>query len=115
MKSDIFVVGADNITRSMRQAIDETERRRELQLEFNKKNNITPRTITKAVRESIESYKKAKELIKDVTGECDDEYELRKVVNDLEGDMTLAARNLQFEKAIVFRDQIKALQRKLKK
>ncbi|MEE9499686.1 MAG: UvrB/UvrC motif-containing protein [Candidatus Omnitrophota bacterium] len=52
--------------------------------------------------------------MRDVTGEYDDEYELRNVVNDLEGDMAVAARNLQFEKAIVFRDQIKALKRKLK-
>jgi excinuclease ABC subunit B len=108
------IMYADNMTKSMHQAIDETERRRKLQLEFNKKNNITPRTITKAVKESIESYKKAKELIRDVTGEYDDEYELREVIASLEGDMALAARNLQFEKAIVIRDQVKALQRKLK-
>jgi len=108
------IMYADNMTKSMRQAIDEIERRRKLQSEFNQKHNITPRTISKAVRESIESYRKAKELIKDVTGEYDDEYELRGVINDLEGDMGLAARNLQFEKAIVCRDQIKALKRKLK-
>ena len=109
------IMYGDNITRSMRLTIEETERRRELQLEFNKKHNITPSTIKKAVRESIESYKKAKELIKDVTGEYDDEYELRQVINDLEEDMKTAARNLQFEKAILFREQIKALDKKLKK
>ena len=109
------IMYADNITRSMKLAIDETNRRRELQLEFNKKNNITPQTIKKAVRESIKSYRKAKDLIKDVTGEYDDEYELRSVLNDLEEDMKLAARNLQFEKAIVFREQIKTMKRKLRK
>ncbi|NQU95239.1 MAG: excinuclease ABC subunit UvrB [Candidatus Omnitrophica bacterium] len=109
------IMYADTITRSMRLTIDETNRRRKIQIEFNEKNNITPSTIKKAVRDGIESYKKAKELIKDVTGEYDDEYELRSVINDLEEDMKVAARNLQFEKAIVFREQIKGLEKKLKK
>jgi len=108
------IMYADKMTDAMKRTIMETERRRKLQLEFNKKNNITPRTIKKAVKESIEAYKKAKELIQDVTGEHDDEYELRAVVNDLEEDMKQAARNLQFEKAIVFREQIKALTKKVK-
>jgi excinuclease ABC subunit B len=109
------IMYADNITGAMKKTIDETERRRKRQLEFNRRNNITPRTIKKAVKESIESYKKAKELIKDVTGERDEEYELRDVVSGLERDMEEAARNLQFEKAIVLRDQVKALKKKLKK
>ncbi len=109
------IMYADNITRSMRKTIEETQRRRKLQIEFNKKHNITPKTIKKAVRDSIESYRRAKELIKDVAGVYDDEYELRSVMDKLEDDMLQSARNLQFEKAIVFRDQIKALKRKLKK
>jgi len=108
------IMYGDNITKSMKKAIDETERRRKLQSEFNKKYNITPKTIQKAVKEGIETYKKAKELIQDVTGENDSEYEIRGVLNDLEGDMKQAAKNLQFEKAIVYRDQIKKLKRKIK-
>ncbi|MGB2706427.1 MAG: excinuclease ABC subunit UvrB [Candidatus Omnitrophota bacterium] len=108
------IMYADNMTRSMEKTIGETQRRRKIQLEFNKTHNITPKTIQKAVKESIESYRRAKELIKDVTGVYDDEYELRSVIGELEGDMQEAARNLQFEKAILFRDQIKALNRKLK-
>ena len=109
------IMYADNITKSMRYTIEETQRRRHLQLEFNRKNKITPKTIKKAVRESIESYKRAKELIKDVSGERDDEYELRSIIDDLEKDMQEAARNLQFEKAIVFREQVKRLKQKLRK
>ena len=109
------IMYADTVTRSMRLTIDETNRRRKIQIEFNEKNNITPTSIKKAIRDGIESYKKAKELIKNVTGEYDDEYELRSVINDLEEDMKVAARNLQFEKAIVFREQIKGLEKKLKK
>ncbi|OGW76048.1 MAG: excinuclease ABC subunit B [Omnitrophica bacterium RBG_13_46_9] len=109
------IMYADNITESMRRAIEETNRRRELQIEFNRKYHITPTTIKKAVKESIESYRKARDLIKDVTGEYDDEYELRNIIAQLEEDMLTAARNLQFEKAIVFRDQVKALKKKIKK
>ena len=109
------IMYADNMTKSMGLAIKETERRRRLQLEFNRKHGIRPRTIKKAVKESIESSKKAKELMRDVTGECGDEYELRNVLNSLEEDMKEAARNLKFENAIALRDQIKALEKKLPK
>ena len=109
------IMYGDRITKSMMHTMKETERRREKQIEFNKKNNITPTTIKKAIREGIESYKKAKAIIKDVTGEYDDEYETRNVINDLEGDMEEAAKNLQFEKAIVYREQIKELSKRLVK
>ena len=109
------IMYADNLTKSMEFAINETNRRRKLQTEFNRKNNITPRTIEKAVREGIESYKRAKEVMLEVTGEEQGEYEIRDVINELEKDMQEAARNLQFEKAIVLRDQVKTLKRKLKK
>ena len=105
------IMYADNITRSMRLAIDETNRRRKIQLAFNEEHNITPTTIIKAIREGIKSYKKAKELIMEVAGEHEDEYELRSVIDGLERDMQTAARNLQFEKAIVLRDQIKEIKR----
>ena len=109
------IMYADNLTKSMEYAINETNRRRKLQTEFNRKNNITPRTIEKAVRKGIESYKRAKEVMLEVTGEEQAEYEIRDVINELEKDMQEAARNLQFEKAIVLRDQVKTLKRKLKK
>ena len=107
------IMYADRITESMRKTIEETERRRNIQSEFNRKNNITPKSIEKAVKESIESYKRAKEIIQDVTGEQDEEYDVRNVIGQLESDMEETARNLQFEKAIVFREQIKALKKKL--
>jgi len=108
------IMYADNITRSMRKTIEETDRRRKIQIEFNRTHNITPKTIQKAVKGSIDAYKRAKELIKGVAGVYDDEYELRSIIDELEKDMQEAARNLQFEKAIAFRDQIKVLKRKLK-
>ncbi|MBN1354519.1 MAG: excinuclease ABC subunit UvrB [Candidatus Omnitrophica bacterium] len=108
------IMYADSVTRSMELAINETNRRRAIQVEYNKKHNITPTTIKKAVKESIESYRTAKELIVKISGEDDDEYELRNIISDLEEDMKVAARNLQFEKAIVLRDQIRAIEKRLK-
>ncbi len=100
---------ADNITKSMKKAIDEGIRRRVIQLEFNKANNITPRSIEKAIREGIESYKKAREVIESVVEETDDEYDVTYLINELQHDMEVAARNLQFERAAILRDQIKEL------
>ncbi|MDP3792039.1 MAG: excinuclease ABC subunit UvrB [Candidatus Omnitrophota bacterium] len=100
---------ADTVTKSMKRAMDETSRRREIQIEFNKKNNITPRSIEKAVREGIESYKKAREVIESVVEENDDEYDVTSLIGELQHDMEVAARNLQFERAAILRDQIKEL------
>jgi len=100
------ILYADNITGSMRKAIDTTNARRERQLEYNKEHGIEPRTIKKAIKEGIEAYKMAKKIVQDVTGESEEEYDIMDVISQLEGEMEQAARNLQFEKAIVYRDQI---------
>jgi excinuclease ABC subunit B len=78
-------------------------------LEFNEKNKITPRSIQKAIREGIEDLEEAQEFVADLTGQAKDEYELNKYISELEYEMELAARNLQFEKAAVIRDKIKEL------
>ena len=109
------IMYADTVTDSMKRAIEESGRRRKLQLEYNKKYKITPMTIKKAVKEGVESYKKAKELISEVAGESAESYEVHNLISELERDMELAARNLQFEKAIVLRDQIKKLKQAVKK
>ena len=106
------IMYADTLTRSMKKALDETNRRREIQLEFNKLHNITPRTIEKAVREGIESYKKAREVIESVVEENDEQYDVTSLIGELQHDMEVAARNLQFERAAILRDQIKELKEK---
>lgn len=108
------IMYADNMTNSMKQAIRETNRRRKAQLEFNEKHNIKPASIKKAIREGIESYRKAREIITRVAGETQDEYEIASLISELEEDMKVAARNLQFEKAIVLREQLKELKRKIR-
>jgi len=109
------VMYADNITKSMKKTIDITNKRRKIQMKFNEENNIMPTTIKKAVKEGIEAYKKAKEIVQDVTGETQEEYDINEVIRELERDMEQAARNLQFEKAIVYRDQIHKLKKLLEK
>lgn len=104
---------ADTLTKSMKKAIDETLRRREIQAAFNKKRGITPRSIEKAVREGIESYKKAREVVSGVIEENDEQYDITSLIGELQHDMEAAARNLQFERAAILRDQIKELKKKL--
>ncbi len=103
------IMYADTLTRSMKKAIDESNRRRKIQLEFNAKFKITPRSIQKAIREGIEDLQQAEVFVETLTGENKDEYELRKYIAELEYEMELAARNLQFEKAVVLRDKIKEI------
>ena len=105
------IMYADTITNSMKHTLEETNRRRKTQLEYNKENKITPRSIKKAIKDGIDSYRKAREIIAEIAGETQDEHEVHDVISELERDMQLAARNLQFEKAIVLREQIKELKR----
>ena len=102
---------ADTVTGSMKRAIDEMSRRRTLQLEFNQTHGITPRSIQKAILDGIETVKEAEELITEVVDEDPEEHEVRTLIAELEEEMLLAARNLQFEKAAYLRDQIKEMER----
>ena len=108
------IMYADTLTKSMKSMIDESNRRRKIQTAFNEKNNITPRSIEKAVQEGIESYRKAREIISGVVEETGEEYDIMNLVSELEHDMEVAARNLQFERAASLRDQIKELREKYK-
>lgn len=105
------IMYASKETHSMKKAIDETNRRRKKQIEFNKQNNITPSSIKKAIREGIEANQKAKDLVCNVARQTDREYELATLIAQLQKEMELAARNLQFEQAAVLRDQIEELKR----
>lgn len=103
------IMYADTVTGSMRKAIDESNRRRTIQLEFNKKNDITPRSIQKAIRQGIEDLSDAEEFVIQITGAQKDEYDLKEYIAGLEYEMELAARNLDFEKAAKLRDKIKEI------
>jgi excinuclease ABC subunit B len=103
------IMYADTITNSMRKAIEESERRRRKQLAFNKKNKITPRSIQKAIRDGIEEMEDTRGFVRDISGQSEEQFQLGAFISDLEYEMELAARNLQFEKAAAIRDKIKEL------
>lgn len=109
------ILYADRITGSMERALAESERRRKKQLDYNKRYNITPTTIKKAIRDGIESYSKAREMVTEVAGENEDTHDVNQLISELEHEMELAARNLEFEHAAVLRDQLFKLKKKYKK
>ena len=107
------VMYADNMTDSMRKAIDETERRRKVQMKYNEEHGITPQTIRKAVRDLISI---SKEITKEQARfEKDPESmnlgELRKLIAEVEKKMRRAAADLNFEAAAELRDQMLELKK----
>ena len=105
------IMFADTVTNSMRGAIEESGRRRKIQIEFNKKNKITPTTIKKSIAEGIRGQEEANEMVEELTGLSEKEYELQYLISELEYQMEAAARNLHFEKAIEIRERIKKVKR----
>lgn len=104
------VLYADRLTGSMQRAIEETNRRRQVQLEYNQKHGIEPETIYKEVRETVRAYKVAEEREAYVVDTDRIAFEdLPLVIARLEKEMREAAKNLEFERAAVLRDEITRL------
>ena len=106
------IMYADTTTKSMKAAIDEVERRRLYQVEYNKKHHITPRSIEKALRERlIEKVEELEETLGKQDLEVEDipEKERDKMIKLLDAQMKQAAELLDFEEAARLRDQIKEL------
>lgn len=102
------IMYADTITDSMRKAIDETERRRRIQQEYNEAHNITPTTIKKAVRDLIAISRTASESGRDLEKDIEsmNRRELEKLIKELTKKMHKAAADLNFEEAAQIRDRI---------
>ena len=109
------IMYADVITDSMRMAIDETERRRALQEQYNKEHGITPQTIKKAVRDLISISKEVAktEATLQKAPESMNRKELEKLIGDVQKQMKAAAAELNFEAAAQLRDQMIELKRNL--
>lgn len=108
INASVFLYG-DTVTKSMKKAIDETDRRRKIQLEYNKKHNITPKTIIKEIRKSLSEQVKARQTAQQAVRFGRQEYEKVEMVSQVEKEMLQAAENLDFERAAFLRDQIKEL------
>ena len=100
---------ADKTTASMRQAIDETARRRRMQVRYNEEHGITPQTIRKAISTALSDRFRARDVARQAIRATEDEYDRTEVVAELEREMFEAAENLEFEKAARLRDRIAEL------
>ena len=109
------IMYADTITDSMRAALDETQRRREVQMAYNEEHGITPKTIQKAVRDLIAVSKKvaASEVQMEKDPESMSEKELEKLIKELEKQMKKAPPDLNFEAAAELRDKLIELKKTL--
>jgi excinuclease ABC subunit B len=100
------VLYADSVTPAMKKAIDETGRRREIQLKYNADHGITPQTVQKAIRTSIQSEVRARKAAQDAIRAGEQELDQTELIRLLEEEMLEAARNLEFERAAQLRDKI---------
>ena len=108
------IMYGDKITDSMNIAIDETKRRRALQIQFNKEHNITPKTVKKSIENNllslVQSYRSVEDIVAEQMVEFNvDKKDLPKLLDKLEKDMHKAAKLLDFERAIQLRDEIKKI------
>lgn len=114
----VAILYADVMTDSMKRAIDETNRRREIQKDYNERNGITPQTIIKPIDMNLVRIAEADYLTVPLEEEKPDEVELlssedrERYLEELEKKMREAAKNFEFEKAAQFRDRIKDLRSK---
>ncbi len=107
-KNGHVIMYADKTSEAMEIAINETERRRKRQIEFNIKNNIEPKTIIKEIRDVISN----KEIIEKAKKEKLSKLEKEKMLNEIEDEMNKAAKNLDFERAMELRDVLFELKSK---
>ena len=105
------IMYADTMTRSMKEAIEETQRRRQIQVEYNREHGITPQSIRKAVRDITERVEAVAEMRTPYVATPTTRQEIARLIKDLESQMKAAARSLEFEKAALLRDRIIELRR----
>ena len=107
------ILYADEMTKSIKAFLAVSNYRREKQLKHNEEHNITPRSVSRAVEDSLgnrqEATDKATMLLRDAGGE----YDVTETIRELEQEMLTAAENLEFEKAAHLRDQVKMLKKEL--
>jgi excinuclease ABC subunit B len=103
------ILYADKMTDSMQKAIDETNRRRELQLAYNKEHGITPESVKSAITMGIVGEIEAHKLTLEVAGKAGEDYVTEEFLEELHAEILAAAQNLEFERAAELRDRIAQL------
>jgi len=108
VNAQVFLYG-DRVTDAMKQAIDETNRRRETQLAYNAEHGITPETIRKEIRTALADQLRARKVAREAIHVSERDFDLLELIAHLEEEMYKAAEELEFEKAARLRDRIQAL------
>jgi excinuclease ABC subunit B len=101
------ILYADKVTDSMQRAIDETNRRRQLQLDYNAEHGITPESVRSAISSGLEEEIAAHKMVAEIAGQ--DDYVTEEYLEELHAEMLKAAANLEFERAAELRDRIAQL------
>jgi excinuclease ABC subunit B len=107
------ILYADVKTQSIQKFLAVSEYRRDKQLAYNREHNITPRSVNRAVEESLASYESRREQAHSVLRDAGMDVDLTTTLQELDEEMLAAANNLEFEKAALLRDQIRELKRGL--
>jgi len=105
----LVILYADKVTDSIRNLISISKARREKQLAYNKEHNITPRSVVRAVQESLGNMLKARQLAANVVNEATRDMDVMQVLQELESEMLAASASMHYEKAALLRDQIMEL------
>ncbi len=105
------ILYADVMTKSIQEFLEITRYRREKQLTYNRKHGITPRSVQRAVEESLSVERSARQQAEPILREAEESYDILETIRELEQEMYEAAEKLEFEKAALLRDQIRELQR----
>ncbi len=100
---------ADKMTPSMQRAIDETTRRREMQLKHNAKHGITPKTVRKAIRTALADQLRGRQTAREAIHSSEEEFDTSELISQIEAEMYEAAEKLEFELAARLRDRIEAI------
>jgi excinuclease ABC subunit B len=104
------ILYADKITDSMRRMMDKTEQRRQRQLAYNSEHGITPKSTVRAIDDGLRSeYEEADDVERSIVREAGEEYDVHLAVQEIEREMLEAAKNLEFERAAVLRDELREL------
>jgi excinuclease ABC subunit B len=107
------ILYADVMTQSIQKFLAVSEYRREKQLAYNKAHNITPKSVNRAVEESLAAQREFSEQAQSVLNEGGGDIDISQTIKELEEEMLAAANNLEFEKAALLRDQVRELKRML--